>query len=436
MGTATNAVLITALGTGKYVPISYHFTGRDAVGDVKTCFPSLAMWKLLDPHPKELWVLLTDEARHKWWGTFRLVASRLGVVNPREIPIKIGPQSDGREVFAPLAKALRERNLPPVVLDITFGFRMLPLAYLLTMTYIYGLKQPLVDKKDVFDQRPVSVYYGAREMPKNGAAPIVDLTPAFYLVDWFYAARTFSHAGALGPFVEAWEANKSHSPSSRAVGEFGTTIRKLGHALDNGLAIEVGKLAKDALQHIRELQEEDFIGNLEPVAHMLGRLQEGLEGLAFSSDKKILDQEELQRELHGIRWYQLHNRPSLALAWSREWLINWVLWREGKTDAGRWLNYREVRRPIEQLLGCLSNFMDDKKQKHGLNELQREVGSLWKSISGARNYYQHAGFADSPSRSTIQVERMEQILADTRPIGLLREGTEKCRATTQDPDEG
>lgn len=87
-----------------------------------------------------------------------------------------------------------EKNLEDgekVVLDVTHGFRHLPMLALVAARFLKQVKQ--IDVKHI--------YYGAFDMQQNNKCPILNLDGMLNMLDWVDALSTFDKDGDYSPFA-------------------------------------------------------------------------------------------------------------------------------------------------------------------------------------------------------------------------------------------
>lgn len=82
-----------------------------------------------------------------------------------------------------------------VSLDVTHGFRHLPMLALLSALHLRTAQQVTVE----------GLYYGAFEMKQDGIAPVMNLAGLLRIADWVGALHTFDKDGDYGAFAELLE---------------------------------------------------------------------------------------------------------------------------------------------------------------------------------------------------------------------------------------
>ncbi len=92
-------------------------------------------------------------------------------------------------VLGKLAEQLIEGER--IVLDVTHGFRTLPMLALVAARYLKYLKQVEVE----------DIYYGALEMTSNGETPVLRLGGMLKMLDWVDALAIHDHDGSYSQFA-------------------------------------------------------------------------------------------------------------------------------------------------------------------------------------------------------------------------------------------
>ena len=181
--------LITFLGTSNYEEVIYSFNNAK---EIKTPYIQEALIKnhldLFKENDALLNVFMTDKAREKNWTTEQGLFNRIGKLIDKNC-IKatsineISEEDNLWVLFEQVFKAIPENC--KVILDITHGFRTLPLFGLVLLNYARTLKKIKV----------LAIYYGAFEAKNNGKAPVIDLLRLDSLLRWGNAIETFIRHG-------------------------------------------------------------------------------------------------------------------------------------------------------------------------------------------------------------------------------------------------
>lgn len=78
-----------------------------------------------------------------------------------------------------------------VTMDVTHGFRHLPMLALVAAHYLEGVRKARID----------DIYYGALEMQQDGITPVVRLNGLLRLMDWVQALAAYDGDGDYGVFA-------------------------------------------------------------------------------------------------------------------------------------------------------------------------------------------------------------------------------------------
>jgi CRISPR-associated DxTHG motif protein len=284
------------LGTSPYVPVRYSLD--DGKTDAMRSYVQAAIAELC-PEIDKLVVLMTVEAQEKHG---KALTAELGsvrsnlVLEPRRIPD--GKSEDQLWTLYEVMGQVLEANRRKVVFDITHGFRSLPAAGVLALSFY----------QQVFDFRPERLLYGAfdavadesgqppslakHHTPANAlralseqergryTAPILDLTPMFALPAWAQAVSEWKRTGrAKGiieqttPYIELLS-RRLREKTPRAL----RTLPKALAQLDNAVAL---------LRHDKFAQQADSLlvclanahqqleghPQLRPLVTLLGSMQ-------------------------------------------------------------------------------------------------------------------------------------------------------------------
>ena len=339
-------ILVTMLGNGEYKPAVYRMgelsfeTELFPEAVAQWCQPSqvmvLATQAVLDVHNCQHLKRLSDRLQHK-------------------CPVTAIPIPDGRseaelwQIFS----AMIER-LPPgcrVVLDVTHGFRSLPMVTLLAALYLRQSDRVHVEQ----------ILYGAWEArdQATNTAPVFDLTPFLDMANWMSAANVFlktGHGGLIADLLKqtqraAWMSDAATDSRPRELATLASNLNYLSEAL---LMTRVDEISQTAGKVFRSLSRAD--AELHewalPFAPMIERLK---------SLSNVLQQSGLPSQRRLLHWYLEHGHIVQCVTLAREWMISLVqqlLAVTGKTH--------EVRRSVEMVLGrsVLAKRTTEKADEH------------------------------------------------------------------------
>ena len=342
--------LITALGAGKYEPVTYRWNAHT----YETSFVQEAFVHWLKP--EVTCVLLTEKARETHWNNLcqRLQEHTQTVA----IDIPDGKrESELWQIFTRISDAVHEGD--EIAFDITHGFRSLPVLALLTIAYLKQIKQVKVRY----------ILYGAFDAKDEQGTPVFDLTPFADLLEWLVAAKMFTATGdssELGRLIQEVQNDAYRNRGAygenlpRALKNFGMALEEVSNDL---LLARVPNLP-DSIRRLAQRQSEanTEVGQwTQPLTLLLDKIAAAY--APFQDDS-------LPTQAKLIRWYLDHNHIVQAMTLAREWVVSYHLHKEGKD----WRDPHE-REWMEQLLG---EFL--------------KLSPLWSKITGTRNDLAHCGF--------------------------------------------
>lgn len=99
-------------------------------------------------------------------------------------------ETEQAQILLELARAVEPGE--SIVLDVTHGFRHLPMLALVAARYLKYVRRVTVQ----------DVYYGALEMTHNGETPVLNLGGMLHMLDWVEALAVYEHSGDYGVFAE------------------------------------------------------------------------------------------------------------------------------------------------------------------------------------------------------------------------------------------
>jgi len=350
------------------------------------------------------------------------------------------------ELFRVIDAAVQEGD--ELYVDVTHGFRTLPIVLLSALDYVCRAKGAHV--------REIS--YGAYEALPRGSSdprPTFDLTPFFVIRDWT-TALVLLEAGdlrALGRHLE---------PVTRAVQrllrhEFPAELRRLPKALEGlgdalwvnrlrdlpGLVRSANELANATDDKLRELEHRPgaspdlmrLVGGLGPLRAVLGKLKEKLDELA--SDPLETRGEggglaDISVGLASAGFCARHGLFVQATTFLRETMVDLLehIMATADPDRGTWLRNASNRRWTDQLFGiCQVLALGNEVRYSDLEELQhlqkwlvmdpgpfydgRERAlflSVTNTVITLRNSLLHGGTSTASPSSAILARRLDETL--------------------------
>ncbi|NCB47668.1 CRISPR-associated DxTHG motif protein, partial [bacterium] len=380
--------------TGEIDPLpvsTYCFNGKKS----ETSYFFLGLCKLLEVKIDEVFLFLTKESKDAFEGRIRKEAEEAGVgVQIFEIPSAGTIEEVWRgfdvitETFENLAS---EGN--NIYLDITNGFRHLPLISFVSLLYLESANRLSVK----------GAYYGAfdAKLPEVQDTQVFDLSSLLKIVRGSFAVEQFEKTGNLTPlrnFIFNIIKDNSENPFKEA------DFEKLSKSISYGLPIETGELAYKLNKYLQDLPKT----KVNALDRLLGKVGDKLKTIEIENfkiaNKKSFELHigELERELNFIEWQLNTDSYDRVFLLLREWIVsrcifakennrNKALWlQEGKDKKN--LENRE-RTVIEMLLNKLAHSEDVRSKR-----IKKEDSILpsWIELTKSRNEYAHAGFREEP----------------------------------------
>lgn len=401
-------VLVTMLGNGDYKSAIYCLRSLSFETEL---FPeAVAHWC----EPSQVLVLATQSVLD---ASDRPHLKRLSDRLQQQCPVSAIRIPDGRseaelwQIFSAMIE-----TLPPgcrVVLDVTHGFRSLPMVALLAALYLRQSDRVHVEQ----------ILYGAWEArdQTTNMAPVFDLTPFLDMANWMSAANVFlktGHGGLIADLLKqtqraAWMSNAAMGERPRELITLASNLHYLSEALLMTRVDEVSRTAGLVSRSLSRADAELHEWAL-PFAPMFERLQ---------SLSSVLQQSGLQSQRQLLHWYLEHGHIVQCVTLAREWLISFV--QELLAVTGR---IKDIRHSVEIVLGRsvaakratgkLSDRLEfadasETTEKRAASDdithllttfaklpAHREIEVAWDKIMDLRNDVAHCGMREKPLSTT------------------------------------
>ncbi len=386
--------LFTVMGASSYEPMEYTLDVRKSQ---KVKYAPLALLDLLGWNGEvEVVAFLTPTAQKTH---AKPLAEEIKKRGHEFRPVCIPEGRSEREIweiFEIISESLAGGER--VVLDITHGFRSIPILMLGAVLFL----------KEARGVELGGVYYGAYEArdPSEGIEPVFNLTPLVEMVEWANAVRIFNkygHADEMGKLLgriqdQAFR-KTGQSEKPRQLKNLGGCMEGLSLSLAEGLPLEAGKAAWELGMIDPEGMRKELSGFAIPGEKLAPRILDSFKDMAIAATKTKgewkrclkLDLEELLREARLVDWYLAQGQVGLALGVMREWMVNRVILAMGLEE--HWLDYGKARKPAERRLNVLSEMHRDYRELLTAN--QAEIGRWWQAVADRRNAVHHCGFRDA-----------------------------------------
>jgi|GEM_PF-3002364 len=366
---------ITSVGTLDYKNAVYTFNDKF----FETKFASEAIYRLVDNiADAEVLVFSTNEALEKYGNDLKTL------INAECIPVPFAKEEKGlREVFETINKKIEIGS--EIVIDITNAFRSLQMIYFAIMIYLTALKHVTIK----------GIYYGAYEDRDESTnppkAPVVDLTPIFNMIKWFYAVQIFNDYGLAKPVAKIIENVMEFKPKSQ-LKALSSQLKEISDGLYN---VDV-RVINDAFLKLscnRDSYISILSGNLPIAQEVFDSIINSYKN--FGIDQNLipnrqntytdLTQDELDREKNIIDWYINLGQIKNALTIMREWIVNKIMLQKKKTH--KWLVHKN-RIPFEKVITGLNIRYNKKNLTSDLKEFANNAEKIFKW----RDYVSHGGF--------------------------------------------
>lgn len=393
-------VFLSFLGTGNYKQCTYQsdILGRSKVVDfVQEAICELAC-KNFQKDDCAL-IFLTRDAERKHWQSLK---SRLEVFNFRIQPIKNMPEGYSEkeiwDIFNLVFKEIKKGD--EVILDITHGFRSLPMLGMVLVNYARSLKEIKIS----------SIHYGAFEAlgpahdiekkipnPSERVAPLLDLTAFAAIQAWTFGAESFIRTGRSQIVTKLSLENITPILSSSAGSDkTASSIRNLMNALsriESAITTNRGKIINEdnnintALSELDTLfqNDENVFTLIKPILHQIRQ--------------KLSNFQTMDHWEASVQWCIDHGLIQQGITQLQEGIISYVCTSNNLNPAV--LNDREI---VAQALNIFDKDITESEwhdpasnNKEKVNEIirsdfVRKHKSNFSRLSTIRNDINHGGY--------------------------------------------
>lgn len=360
-------LILTAVGDDDYEIVSYQWGERQAVQH-KLIQHALAEWF---PGSK-MFVLATNEAEEKYGKA---------ISNDLKAEIVHIPRGSNEGEYWKIFNTIKEKIPPGVdlVLDITHGFRSLPVLVLLAVSFLRAAKQVRVKH----------VLYGVHQKGER-IAPVIDLVTFISMLDWASATNRFLETGDVRRLAQIPGAfSKNLEDSIRHLQVFST-------ALQLHYPLQAGQAAQEGLESLGQVREK----LPEPMKILENRLIDSIRPMAFT------DQDPQERQLlalfNQILWYRQHGHYEKAVGLASEWVHLFAKW---KTGHGIWSENFSLKKELEKR---------NESWAGELRGLHEEIKSLRDNISHwqfkRKSELQRSELEDTPQQVEDLIGRLKNLV--------------------------
>ncbi len=381
--------ILSFLGTGprdgQYSETTYVKHDDNTQNYVTALFPE-ALYRLYKP--EKVVVFVTPEVKegdHLRRLKCKLPEEKLEEVELLSLLDNGNSESDLWQIFDTYQQSVSKGD--EIILDITHGFRSLPMLAFPVIAYLRQVKQVML-------KHILYAPYDARPESKEKNTPIFDLTPFVTLLDWMNAVNVFQRTGDARPIAEL----NIHNDISNA-------LTKLSESLLTNRTIEVQEAAFEFNGlRIDDLITEQDQGSQAPFRMLIEQLKENYQGMAVNAPRNTPEQS-IRKQFEQIKWYIDNQHYFQAITLIREWLVSWqyIQWRR-RTMKG-WLEWHNHRKPIEDAFNDYVSEAPDPDE---------DAWDLWKACAQLRNDLAHCGMkADPPPMlAEVAIDAINQLFRD------------------------
>jgi len=388
-------VLIGALGVSKYDGTSYKFeNGEEFEADLFL----YALARHIEPD--RVIAIVTEEAEQKtlpylqeWMNLDSIPLTAVRIPNG-------ATSSEAWDIFnkieAKFTELLQQSEASlEVFIDITYGFRSIPILFLSIARYLQRTK----------DVQLGGIFYGAYDaVPRDqNLKPVYKLDSFITVLDWATAVDTFRKTGSsvqLADMLDIYGVD-FELPVMQEVAQ---ALRELSQALDLVRIEDAHQSAYNLIEAVKAATPEAVRESDRLILALLKQLSDEFEIIALASPRKDI-RRFIKANLELVFWYHDRNRYQDAMLVAREWMISYKMFnpqfRKRAYKNEEFFDY-EVRREEENPAGWK---IPERKK-------------LAVEISELRNSLAHGGLSRDADAADM-LSRIEKVMSDLRKIKVL-----------------
>lgn len=420
-------IFISVLGTGFYHPCTY--VGKK---ETETRFIQQASLEEIEASKwsenDKIVILLTDKARNENWNkeiTERLTSNKEikpyvgleSILNAMNLPTPVldvtipegNNEAEIWDIFDIMYNLLEDED--ELYLDLTHGFRYLPMLVLVLSNYAKFLKKVKIKH----------VSYGNYEGRKENKAPMVDLLPFSTLQDWTYGAANFLNNGNVNELSELCKVSlapicgsKEETQERELARTLNKYIKRIKEVVDDLKGCRAISLVEGKnIAPLLELSDELERCVIKPMSPILDKMKDSF--AQFNSNQDVVNGYKAAKWCYDKQMYQqsltiLHENIFSHICVEKGWdwknekrrnvIASAFKIHNDKVSEGKWTFSNEDDKQIVKELFKLELFV--------------ELSSTVMITTQLRNDYNHAGIRENPtSVNTIIAnlgERIDKIM--------------------------
>lgn len=385
-------ILISFLGKGNYQEVTY-FLQDNSRKEFKTKFFVQALNEFY--HPDRIIVFMTDEAEKKYESELR------SVVSFNKIKIMEGKNEEEIwNIFAVIANSIPTDD--EIFIDVTHGFRSIPIVALAVIVFLKILNNIKVSK----------VVYGAFEARDyyDGKAPVFDITNFLDLIEWSYATDEFLNFGNAKRL--RYILDLIHNRTYKQVAEIkSVALKSLGKSLDElttALSVirpsEVSKIANDLPKLIDNVKKDiEKLSSVKPLGSLLDKITPKFQVISEAKGN-LFDSKGFKAQAQMINFYIQIEKYQQAITLAREAIVSYICCQEKLNPSDQ--NERARAEDI------LNEWVHLSRKSIVLNEKASRFSFIWNKITSLRNDINHAGMRKNPTSAASIINNIKEVCTE------------------------
>lgn len=388
-------ILISFLGKGNYQEAIYFLP------EEKKEFTSKFFVQALNEFykPDKIIIFMTDDAEKK----FEQEISSL--ISFEKKKIKDGKNEEELwENFEILADSIPKDD--EIIVDVTHGFRSIPIVALSVIIFLNILNDLKVKK----------ILYGAFEARDfyNGKAPVFDITNFMDLINWSYATDEFLKFGnakrlrVILDTIHNMTYKQTDGAKAQALKSLGKNLDEITTALSLIRPKEVIKSANDLPKLIKSVKNDiNKLPQVKPLGKLLDKTSNIFVGISEAKDN-LFDSKGFKAQAQMIEFYIKIEKYQQAITLAREAIVSYVCCQENLNP--------EDSNNRKEAEGKLNEWYNTLIEKKSLDEKAKKLAKIWQKITDYRNDINHAGMRENPNPSNSLIKNITEVCNDVQQI--------------------
>jgi CRISPR-associated (Cas) DxTHG family len=297
-----------------------------------------------------------------------------------------------------------------VIFDITHAARSIPFLTFLFSAYLKVAKQVEI----------VEVYYGAlvfASPPPSSSqvtlppkpATVIQMGGFVSMLDWMSATERFIDLGDGNKLVELLENLTKNIDDSILK----ATVQKTAKAIERVSDALIYIRPMEVMESVAELQELIPIINsqgqslpqLQPFLLLSEQIVNLYKNLALARASEPVNlQENLQRQLAMIGWYQNNQQQVRSIVLGRELFVSTLMYWQGE----RYIFDYKIRKPAENILNGQKNHEFDSFVN------SKKIKETWKKATELRNDFAHTGMSSAPESIDSLKQKIDGVIEEIK----------------------